>query len=81
MTDTQTLEQLFNDTESLLRCAKATAYESADSLRGEQRDHALSVVHLLEVAQASSGRYWRCRTPGANNHREGRGCLIQPPPG
>jgi hypothetical protein len=56
MTDTQTLEQLFNDTESLLRCAKATAYESADSLRGEQRDHALSVVHLLEVAQGKFGQ-------------------------
>jgi hypothetical protein len=56
MTDAQTLEQLFNETQSLLRCAKATAYESADSLRGEQRDHAFSVVHLLEVAQGKFGQ-------------------------
>lgn len=44
-------EQLFNDADELLRCAKATAYESADNLTGSQRDHALSVVHLIEMAQ------------------------------
>lgn len=56
MSDTRELEQLFNDTESLLRCAKATAYESADNLCGERRDHAFSVVHLLEVAQGKFGQ-------------------------
>jgi hypothetical protein len=44
-------EQLFNDAHELLRCAAATAYESADNLTGSQRDHALSVVHLIEMAQ------------------------------
>lgn len=48
---TPTLEQLICDTDDLLRCAKATAYESADSLLGSQRDHAFSVVHLIEMAR------------------------------
>ncbi|OCR22557.1 hypothetical protein AFK24_26085 [Pseudomonas syringae] len=48
---THTIEQLINDTDELLRCAKATAYESADALRGNQRDHAFSVVYLIEMAR------------------------------
>jgi|GEM_PF-4463956 len=45
-----TAEQLLNDADELLRCAKATAYESADALDGDQRDHALAVVHLIGAA-------------------------------
>ena len=43
--------QLIADADELLRCAKATAYESADSLTGSQRDHALAVVHLIGMAR------------------------------
>lgn len=35
----------------LLRCASATAYESADYLSGTKRDLALSVVHLIDLAR------------------------------
>lgn len=49
--DNQTPEQLIADADELLRCAKATAYESADSLSGSQRDHALAVVHLIDMAR------------------------------
>lgn len=48
---TQTLEQLLNEVDELLRCASATAYESADALQGSQRDHAFSVFHLIKVAR------------------------------
>jgi len=48
---TPTLAHLIDETDELLRCVKATAYESADNLKGSQRDHSLSVVHLLEVIQ------------------------------
>lgn len=43
--------QLIADADELLRCAKATAYESADNLAGSQRDHALAVVHLISIAR------------------------------
>ncbi|WP_420875975.1 DUF6124 family protein [Pseudomonas typographi] len=39
------------DAEELLRCAQATAYESADNLLGNPRDHAVAVVHLIELAR------------------------------
>ncbi|MFF7710725.1 DUF6124 family protein [Pseudomonas sp. NPDC007930] len=48
---TPTLQQLLYDAEELLRCAKATAYESADTLHGSQRDHAFAAVHLIEMAR------------------------------
>lgn len=35
----------------LLKCASATAYESADPLRGAPRDMAMAVVHMLEMAR------------------------------
>jgi len=35
----------------LLRCAAATAYESADHLSGNKRDLAFSVVHLIDLAR------------------------------
>jgi hypothetical protein len=56
---TDTLEQLINDTDELLRCTHATAYESADNLRGSQRDHAFSVVHLLEAMRGKVDRMLR----------------------
>jgi hypothetical protein len=46
-----TLEQLLNDTDELLRCAKATAYETADHQQGSSRDHAFAVVHLIDMAR------------------------------
>jgi hypothetical protein len=45
------IEQLLNDADEILRCAKATAYESADSQKGSQRDHGFAVVHLIEMAR------------------------------
>ncbi|MEQ7921189.1 hypothetical protein ABQX22_18475 [Xanthomonas sp. WHRI 1810A] len=48
---TQTLETLLDEVDDLLRCASATAYESADALSGSQRDHAFSVFHLIKVAR------------------------------
>lgn len=45
-----TIEQLLDHASELLRCASATAYESADSLKGSERDHAFSVVHLVDLA-------------------------------
>lgn len=47
----QAFEQLINEVDDLLRCASATAYESADALKGSQRDHAFSVFHLIKVAR------------------------------
>jgi hypothetical protein len=37
----------------LLRCAAATAYESADHLSGSKRDLAFSVVHLIDMARGA----------------------------
>ncbi|WP_442107786.1 DUF6124 family protein [Pseudomonas sp. NUPR-001] len=36
----------------LLRCAAATAQESASGLQGMQRDLALTVVHMINMAKA-----------------------------
>lgn len=36
----------------LLRCAAATAYESANNLLGTSRDLALSVMHMIDMAKA-----------------------------
>ncbi|MDI2590889.1 DUF3077 domain-containing protein [Pseudomonas sp. N3-W] len=36
----------------LLRCAAATAHESAENLQGPQRALAFSVVHMVDMAQA-----------------------------
>jgi len=40
------------DVASLLRCATATACESAENLTGVKRDLAFSVVHLIDMARA-----------------------------
>lgn len=45
-------EDALTHASELLRCATSTAYEAADNLRGAQRDHAMSVMHLVEMAQA-----------------------------
>jgi len=45
------VEQLLFDIDGILRAAKATAYENADELVGERRDHAFAVVHLIEMAR------------------------------
>ncbi|MCY1394480.1 hypothetical protein D9M71_94010 [compost metagenome] len=47
-----TTAQAMLHTSSLLRCAAATAYESADSLQGPRRDLAFSVVHMINLARA-----------------------------
>ncbi|RON53763.1 DUF6124 family protein [Pseudomonas frederiksbergensis] len=40
----------------LLRCAAATAQESADNLQGVNRALAFSVVHMIDMAQAMVDR-------------------------
>jgi len=40
----------------LLRCAAASAYESADNLQGARRDLAFSVVHMIDMAKAMVDR-------------------------
>lgn len=40
----------------LLRCAAATAQESADNLQGANRALAFSVVHMIDMAQAMVDR-------------------------
>lgn len=51
-TQAQIIEQALSDADELLRCAKATAYESADNLANDQRDHAFAVVHLIDMARS-----------------------------
>jgi hypothetical protein len=40
----------------LLRCAAATAYESANNLNGASRDLAFSTVHMIDMAKAMIDR-------------------------
>ncbi|MCP2020447.1 DUF6124 family protein [Pseudomonas laurylsulfatiphila] len=40
----------------LLRCAAATAYESASHLQGVNRDLAFSTVHMIDMAKAMVDR-------------------------
>ncbi|WP_419709409.1 DUF6124 family protein [Pseudomonas sp. NFX224] len=40
----------------LLRCASATAYESASHLQGSSRDLAFSAVHMIDMARAMVDR-------------------------
>ena len=53
MTHTPEYEQNLEHTDELLRCALATAYASADTLQGLNRDVALAVVHLIHQVKAS----------------------------
>lgn len=50
------VEEALNHACELLRCAAATAYESADALKGSQRDLALSVVHMVNMARSMVDR-------------------------
>lgn len=47
------LEQSLVRASGLLRCAMATACESAENLTGVKRDLAYSVVHLIDMAKAA----------------------------
>ena len=44
----------------LLRCAAATASESASHLQGSNRDLAFSVVHMIDMARAMVDRSLEC---------------------
>jgi hypothetical protein len=48
--------EALNHASELLRCAAATAYESADALKGPQRDLGLSVVHMINMARSMVDR-------------------------
>ena len=48
----QSLEESLAQVSGLLRCATATACESAENLTGVKRDLAFSVVHLIDMARA-----------------------------
>ena len=50
----------------LLRSAAATAYESASSHQGNQRDLAFSVVYLIDMAKAMVERSLRAPEAQAN---------------
>lgn len=63
------LEQQLNEIDELLRCASATAYESADALRGSQRDHAFSVFHLIEMVRGKMEQI--CRQHAGHLHPNG----------
>lgn len=44
-------EEVLIQASEYLRVALATAYESADNLRGSPRDHAQAVVRLVEMSK------------------------------
>ncbi|WP_310060073.1 DUF6124 family protein [Pseudomonas synxantha] len=48
----------------LLRCAAATAYESANHLQGANRDLAFSTVHMIDMARAMVDRSLECYENG-----------------
>jgi hypothetical protein len=52
-TNTDSATQSMAHAADLLRCASASAYESADHLSGSKRDLAFSVVHLIEMARGA----------------------------
>lgn len=51
-----TAEAATQHASGLLRCAAASAYESADNLKGGQRDVAFSVMHMINLARAMLDR-------------------------
>ncbi|UFH50436.1 DUF6124 family protein [Pseudomonas sp. KNUC1026] len=61
-----TLEQLLTDADELLRCARATAYESADDQQGSRRDHAFAVVHLIDMARTKLDMALQMQAPARN---------------
>ncbi|WP_110946582.1 DUF6124 family protein [Pseudomonas bohemica] len=48
----KSLEDSLSQVSGLLRCATATACESAENQTGVKRDLAFSVVHLIDMARA-----------------------------
>ncbi|TDV66035.1 DUF6124 family protein [Pseudomonas sp. LP_7_YM] len=48
----KSLEESLAHASGLLRCAHASACESAENLTGVKRDLAFSVVHLIDMAKA-----------------------------
>ena len=49
-------EEALAHASDLLRCAAASAHESADNLQGPRRDLAFSVVHMIDMAKAMVDR-------------------------
>ncbi|AMS22471.1 hypothetical protein AYK59_20925 [Pseudomonas synxantha] len=45
---------------SLLRCATTTATETAEGLKGTQRDMACSTTHLIDMARTLADRALDC---------------------
>ena len=62
--------EALNHAASVLRCAAAAAYESADNLRGNERDMAFSVVHMLDIARTLLDRSLEDVTVGAGGKAE-----------
>ncbi|WP_296258797.1 MULTISPECIES: DUF6124 family protein [unclassified Pseudomonas] len=52
----RSLEDSLAHASGLLRCAMATACESAENHTGVKRDLAFSVVHLIDMAKAAVDR-------------------------
>jgi hypothetical protein len=52
-THAESAAQSMADAADLLRCAAASAYESADHLSGSKRDLAFSVMHLIDMARGA----------------------------
>ncbi|WP_414706077.1 DUF6124 family protein [Pseudomonas syringae group genomosp. 3] len=46
------LEETLVRVSDLMRCASATAHEASDQLNGQGRDLTLTVIYLLDIAQA-----------------------------
>ena len=61
-----TQEEALVHASDLLRSAAATAYESANSHQGNQRDLAFSVVYLIDMAKAMVERSLRASSAQAN---------------
>ena len=52
---------------SLLRCAATTATETAEGLKGTQRDMACSTAHLIDMARTLADRALDCLQPKSTN--------------
>ncbi|AZE61687.1 MULTISPECIES: DUF6124 family protein [Pseudomonas fluorescens group] len=52
---------------SLLRCAATTATETAEGLKGTQRDMACSTAHLIDMARTLADRALLCLQPTPAN--------------
>ncbi|MDQ0981647.1 DUF6124 family protein [Pseudomonas synxantha] len=52
---------------SLLRCATTTATETAEGLKGTQRDMTCSTAHLIDMARTLADRALDCLQPKPTN--------------